>query len=412
MTTPRIDVSDSRSSIYETKDGRWHGKVTVGRKPNGDADIRHRSAPTQREVIRKVRELERQRDSGVVAAVNENTTLGTWLEHWLTHVVAVEKEPKTLASYSSAMRKHVIPVLGAVRLRDVSTETVEKLYASLVHNGARPHTVHAVHRTLSSALAEAVERKRLVLNPVSAAAVAKPEETEVDPLDIAECKRMLACAAEARNGARWGVALALGLRQGEALGLRWADIDLDDGTMRVRRQVQRVTWKHGCGDDAAGVPACGRSRGGSCPARHGGGLLLRKLKTAPSRRDLAIPPTLLAELRKHRQAQLAERLGAPEWKDLDLVFAAPDGGYVDPKHDHDEWHRLREAAGVRPARLHDARHTAATILLILDVHPRTAMEMMGWTDMKTMLRYTHVVSELKQAAAVDVGRALWPTQAD
>ncbi len=213
-----------------------------------------------------------------------------------------------------------------------------------------------------------------------------------------------------RNGARWGVALALGLRQGEALGLRWRNIDLRTGTLGCAGRFQRVTWRHGCEPTPLGRPTCGRKRGCDCPQRHSGGLMLRKLKTRGSARDLQIPDQLLKELRRHRRFQKQERLTAVEWADLDLVFATPTGGYIDPKHDYLEWHHVREAAGIRPARLHDARHTAA-MMLIAGVHSRAAMLVMGWTNPETMLRYTHVVDAVRKDVADKMDDLIWPDRA-
>ncbi len=173
MTKPRVPVSETISLVYQTRsDGRWHGKVTVARKPNGDAIRRHVSGKTRNDVKRKVREVERQRDAALLPVTGRDMTLGAWLERWLERVVYVSLEPKTYASYSSAMRRHVIPELGTVRLRDVSKEMAEDLYALLASRGLSRYTVHSVHRTLRSAMSDAVAREYLPMNPVMKAAVA------------------------------------------------------------------------------------------------------------------------------------------------------------------------------------------------------------------------------------------------
>src|SRR5207244_2016666 len=112
-------------------------------------------------------------------------------------------------------------------------------------------------------------------------------QDEVDPLDADEARAVLAAATDRRNAARWSVALAIGLRQGEALGLQWPDVDLDAGTVSVRQALQRRRWQHGCGSEP-----CGRRRAAECPARHGGGLVLTEVKSKAARRSIALPAGL------------------------------------------------------------------------------------------------------------------------
>ncbi len=139
---------------------------------------------------------------------------------------------------------------------------------------------------------------------------------EIEPLSLAEARTMTALAAERRNGTRWSVALALGLRQGEALGLRWRYVDLDAATLTVRWQLQRQNWRHGCAAPhtcgaryhRASCPRGCTAHARACPKRTGGGLVLAELKTARSRRTIALPAALVTALRAHRAAQLAERI--------------------------------------------------------------------------------------------------------
>ena len=211
------------------------------------------------------------------------------------------------------------------------------------------------------------------------------------------------------NAARWSVALSLGLRQGEALGLMWDDVDLDAGVLRVRRAVQRRTWAHGCSPRRRKEPACGRLRGAECPQRRDGGLVLVEPKTRSSRRSVALPPPLVAELRAHRAAQLRLKLErANVWDHThDLVFCTDWGALIDPHADYRDWKQILRDAGVREVRLHDARHTAATLLLLQGVDIRTVMAIMGWTEMATAQRYVHAVDELRHEAARRMGATLW-----
>jgi integrase len=173
------------------------------------------------------------------------------------------------------------------------------------------------------------------------------------------------------NAARWSVALALGLRQGEALGLAWDDVDLDGGTLTVR--------------------------------------VLVPPKSRAGRRTIALPQPLVDALKAHRSAQAAERLAAgTDWVKSGLVFTQPNGKPIDPASDYRQWHALLAGAGVRRARLHDARHTAATIMLTMGIPARVAMEILGHSQTSlTLGTDSHVVPELAQDAANRVGTALW-----
>jgi integrase len=174
-------------------------------------------------------------------------------------------------------------------------------------------------------------------------------------------------------------------------------------TLRVRYALQRQIARHGCGG------TCGRKRGADCPQRIGGGLVLVEPKSRTSRRTIALPDQLVDALTSHRAAQHAERVHAgTTWVDTGLVFTRPDGRAIDPKDDYQTWKTLLADAGVRDARLHDARHTAATIMLTMGVPARAVMQILGHSQITlTLGTYSHVEPELANEAAQRIGRALW-----
>jgi len=390
------------SSVYQGADGRWHGRVWMGVADDGSPDRRHVSAATEREVLTKVRRLERSRQSGRIAVSGRAPTVEAWLAHWLDNIAAHSVRERTLTGYRSYVRLYAVPGLGKHRLDRLQPEHVESLYRRMLHDGLSPSTVHTLHRILRTALNEAVRRDRIPVNPVTRARAPRLVEREIDPLTQHEAARIVTAATESRNGARWLVGLALGLRQGEALGLRWHDIDLDTGTITVRRALQRATAEHGCGGQ------CGRRRATDCPQRLGGGLTLVEPKSRAGRRRVALPPQLVHALLRHRDDQAVERLTAANlWTEHDLVFTTETGAPIDPRSDWADWKRLLQRADVRDARLHDARHTAATLLLVQGVAPRTVMDIMGWTEARMLSRYQHVVDELRHDAARRMGAALW-----
>jgi integrase len=204
------------------------------------------------------------------------------------------------------------------------------------------------------------------------------EPPEVEPFTEADASRVLDTAAGRRNSARWSVALALGLWQGEALGLRWTDVDLDEARVVIRVQLFHPPWQHGC-FNAEGQPTCHKDPG-RCPDRFGGQPVLMPVKSKAGRRTLSLPFPLADQLRRQSASQAAERLRTGcRWQNHGLVFAREDGAPIRKETDSAEWHRILRLAGVRHGRLHDARHTAATlggqvghrrapVVLVLDAH--------------------------------------------
>ncbi|GHF74263.1 integrase [Amycolatopsis bartoniae] len=415
------------SSIYVGKDGYWHGRVTVGVKDNGKPDRRHVQAKTEAEVIKKVRQLERERDSGTVRKTGQEWTVEKWLMHWYETIAVPNVRYKTRNYYWTAVNKYIVPGIGAHKLSRLEPEHIERFYARLRKEGAKSATLQQVHIALRASLNEAERRNRITRNPIRAVRAPKIEEIEIEPLTVDDARAILAIAHGRRNGVRWAIALALGLRQGEAIGLKWSDLKVewhhgcsvaqpcgkrraDDCPSRqvtamltVRRALQRQTWQHGCDGGK-----CGGKRGADCPKRHSGGLVVVEPKSRAGRRVLSVPPPLVLALLEHREAQDVERQQAADvWQDEGWMFAQPTGRPTDPRADYGEWKDVLKAAGVREARLHDARHTAATFLLVLGVAQRAVMDVMGWSKIDMAQRYQHVPDELRQNIASQLGGLLW-----
>jgi integrase len=395
------------ASVYAGSDGRWHGRVTMGVRDDGKPDRRHVSAKTEAEVTRKVRELEKDRDAGRVKRPGRAWTVEKWLTHWLDNIAAHNVRPKTYAGYQTAVKRHLIPGIGAHRTDRLQPEHLEKLYAAMRAKKLKPATVHQVHRTLRAALNEAMRRGQIVKNPALVAKAPRLVEEEIEPFTVEEAQRILQSTAVRRNGVRYALALALGLRQGEALGLQWRDVSSENGTLTIRRAIQRHTWRHGCGG------TCGGKRGADCPQRRGGGLVVVDTKSRAGRRVMGVPPLLMRALLEHRRAQDKEReLAAELWHEGDWVFAQPIGKPIDPRADYRDWCDLLKEAQVREARLHDARHTAATMLLVLKVPTRAVMDVMGWSQASMATRYQHVPIEVLNGIAKQVEGLLWMSAKD
>jgi hypothetical protein len=284
------------STIYLGKDGKWHGRVTMGVRDDGKPDRRHVERKTESDAIEAVRKLEQERDSGQIRKPGRAWTVEKWLTHWVETIAAPSVRDTTLAGYRTAVYRWLIPGLGAHRLPKLEPEHLEKLYARIIAEGNKPGTAHQVHRTAKTALFVAMRRGHLTKNPAALAKPPRVDEDEIIPFTVEEAQRILDVSTRRRNGVRFAVALSLGLRKGEAHGLKWSRLDLENGVLHTPRQLQRHRWKHGCDDPhVCGMslhktkpckPTCTRHRkpcptvcppnctrhASICPKRHGGGL--------------------------------------------------------------------------------------------------------------------------------------------
>ncbi|WP_329426938.1 tyrosine-type recombinase/integrase [Streptosporangium sp. NBC_01495] len=443
-------TANGESSVFFSEsDGYWHGFVTMGIKDDGSLDRRHCKSKSEQKLRKKVKEFEADREAGRLAQTSRVPTLAEWMAFYLdticTRLVASGKmAPRTLDDYRSKTRVWIIPLLGQHRLNRLLPEHLDKAYSQMHLKGRSPSTVLKVHRILSRALSVAVRREKLNRNVATLIDAPAAADTEIEAFTREEARRILKAAEGRRNAARWSVALALGIRQGEALGLRWSYIDLESGVIRAWFQVQQANFQHGCEDPhACGAKwhrppcktpcrihvhtpdcsancknrkhacpkrPCGKNCGEHarfCPRRTGGGIVFRPRK---GRRKLTLqcPPELLPVLRAHRETQDLERLMVGDaWQDHDLLFPRPNGTPESRTEDWKEWKRLLKIAGVRDGRLHDARHTAGTLLIEQGVHIRVVQEILGHTRVTTTEKYTHVAAPQVRDATARMGAALW-----
>lgn len=393
--------SNGRSTVYKGKDGSWHGRVSVGVRDNGHPDRRHVRGKTRAEVTKKVRELERTRDEGNITKPGDRWTVEKWIDHWLYNIVPAATTGNGWDAYyytAKHLRKHI----GAHKLHRLLPEHLEAMYRNMQQEGSSAGTAHQAHRTARAALNEAVTRGYLTKNPTLIAKAPRVDEAEIEPLNRDEVTKLFKTALEKRNGCRWILAIALGLRQGEVLGLRWSDIDVEEGTLRVTAQRPRPKWKHGCSG------TCGHKHGGHCPQRINERSETAKPKSRAGRRPIGLPQPVLDHLRAHAKEQQHEREQAGNlWHDGDWLFTDELGRPLNHRTDLAHWKELLATAGVRDARLHDARHTAATVLLELGVSDRAAMQIMGWSNIALTQRYQHVTGTVLDTVAEKVGDHLW-----
>ena len=329
-------------------------------------------ARTEREVKRKLVaiQIEMQRKH---LRTDRVPTVGQFLEYWLTQSVRPRVRPLTAAGYSVNVRKHIVPTLGRIRLDRLTPQNVQELLNDRLAVGLSAKTVRYVHQVLRTALGMAVRWDMVDRNVATLVDPPRGKRPRVRTLGPDEARRFLDSVHGHRLEALYSVALALGLRQGEALGLRWQDVDLAGGVVSVRHQLQRIETK----------------------------LTLVEPKTERSRRTLVMPPSIVERLREHSKRQLAEKLWAgSKWAENDLVFANRFGAPLQARRVIAEFHKALRDAGIPRIRFHDLRHSCATLLLIQGVSPRVVMEILGHSEIAmTMDTYSHVAPELQREAA-------------
>lgn len=384
--------------------GYWEAFVWMGTRPDGRPDRRHVERKSKAARNRAVRELERKRDAGVAGKPGRVPTVQEMLTRRLDVVLPQRgRAPRTIEDYRSKCRNDIFPRWGGQRIDRMLPEYLEDGYAEMLDAGHAAGHVRKVHAILSSAYEDEVKRGNVARNPcrlVEAPALAQAEKTA---LTSGQAQAVLTAIEGRRNSARWKIGLACGLRQGEALGLRWSFADLDGGQLRVWYQLQRLTWRHDCPDPGK----CRGRRGADCPKRRGGGLVFREIKER-RRKTVPLDVVLAGFLRAHRAEQARERLAAGNlWEDSDLVFCQPNGRPVDPRADWQEWADILKSAGIPHLGVHAMRHSAATFALDEGVALAVVQELLGHSDIRVTRGYSHVSSPLAEDAAARIGRALF-----
>lgn len=372
--------ANGEGSLYQRPDGYWVAQVDLGWH-HGRRKRKYVAARTRAEAHTKLRAVLTERDRGLVSTARP-MKVKDWFETYRTEVAPSRQRVSTLERLDDTIRLHITPVIGHHRLDQLKPMHLVALYNAKTGAGLAAATVRQIHAIIRRALAVAVKWQLVTQNVATLVDPPSVPRIEVEPLTSTEAQKLLQAALGGRNEARWIVGLALGLRQGEVLGLWWDDIDLDAGTLRVRRALQR---------------------------QRADGLVFTEPKTARSRRTVSLPAPLVASLRAHRSHQLQERLLAGSmWRGSDCVFTTECGSPIDPPNDYRLFKQLLVAAGLREVRLHDLRHTAASLLLLQGVAPRVVMEVLGHSQISlTMNTYSHVVPELKRDAADRMGEVLW-----
>jgi integrase len=354
-------------SIVRRKDGMWQGAVTLV-----DGRRKYLYGGSREEIRRKVASALHSIDTGTLSD-SHGITVGDFLDQWLAEVVKPSVRHWTFTGYEVHVRLHLKPTVGTIPLDKLTPLHVQQLVNGRIAAGMSPRSVRYIRGTLRTALNQAMHWGLISRNAASLVSSPRVEHYEIKPFTPDEARSFLSAIKGDRLAALYSVALTMGLRQGEALGLQWHDVDLEMGYLRISKQLQRIDGK----------------------------FQILEAKTARSRRTLALPASIVDALRAHRIRQQEERriLGAPTQK-WDLVFTTENGRPIDGTVVSHHFHRVLERAGLQQRRFHDLRHSCATLLLVQGVSPRVVMDVLGHSQIAlTMNTYSHVIPELKRDAA-------------
>lgn len=307
------------------------------------------------------------------ATGSEKLAFGEFVEQWLG-AVEPSLRPSSYRRYRDLLSQHAVPIIGHIRLSKLAPLDLQRLYADRLKVGLSSTTVNLIHVLLHRVLKQALRWGMVSRNVTEMVHPPRRATPEIATWSSEEVTTFFAVADEHYLAALWRLALLTGMRRGELLGLKWEDLNIDQATLAVRRTL---------------------SRG------QGGTWELGQPKTAAGRRSIALPASCVAVLRKHRPAQNAERLRLGEiWEDHGFVFTNRTGGPLHVNSLEHQFKKLIRETGLPKIRLHDLRHTSATLLLGQGVHPKIVQERLGHADISmTLNRYSHVTPDMQRLAA-------------
>lgn len=384
-------------SIYKrASDGRWVGAVNLG-DVGGKRVRRVVYGETQAEVVDKITRIREEHRQGLPVAADV-VLVGDFLSTWLENIARPRLRPNTFAGYADTIRVHIKPAIGKLKLQDLTTDHVEALFKRKLDNGLSASTIRGIRAVLRTALQSAVRKGRLVRNVASLAEIPKVIQREIVPLSVEETRRLIESMRGHRFDAAFLVALVLGLRRGEILGLTWQAVDVTSRMLHVKQQLQHLK--------KAGVDALPPKLRGSIHWVDDDHALV-PLKTAKALRSLQMPAVVIDALKRRKKQQARDRLAAGSaWKDQSgLVFTNEDGSVVTGSMITHAWEHVLEAAKLPKKRFHDARHGAGSTLLSLGVDLKTISAFLGHSTIKlTADTYLHASSVVLGDAATKLDK--------
>lgn len=354
-------------SIYQRKDKRWVASF----KPEGEKRI-YLYGKTRKEAYDKLQKAIQEEKQGILAK-GPDRKVGDYLKQWLETIVKPLRRKNTYRQYRSMVNAHLIPAFGEMALRKLTVQHIQVLYAEKLETGSSPATVAVIHAILHKALENAVGWNLISRNVAESVTLPGIPRYEGRFLTQEEARKLFTVAKGTRLEVLLIVAITTGMRRGELLALRWDDVNLENGTLRVERTMSRVA---------------------------GSEYIENAPKTKSSRRKIMLPGIAVKALREHCEKQGQERRSSGDvWQDRNLVFSGLNGRYWAPESMGYQFRKLLVEAGLPRMRFHDLRHSAASILLAMGVHPKVVQELLGHSTITvTMDRYSHLFPSMQNEA--------------
>ena len=355
--------------ITKRKDGRYMARYTIHTPDGPKRKVIY--GRKYKEVERKLNEARGDAARGIIYDA-ENITVGEYLTKWLSDSVRDTVRKRTYERYESIVRVHLGPSIGRVKLKALTPAHVRGLYREKLDSGLAPRSVLHIHRTLSRALKQATDDGLIPRNAAAPVKPPRPRREEMRPLNREQVRSLFEAASGDRLEALYIVAVTAGLRRGELQGFKWEDLDLNAGTLQVRRTLSEPK----------------------------GGYVFEAPKSGKGR-NIRLTQRAVAALREHRKRQLEERMQhAGLWQDHGLVFTSGIGTPLLGGNLNCSFKATLQRAGLPEIRFHDLRHTCATLLLRQGVNPKFVQELLGHADISLILNvYSHVLPDMGDAAA-------------
>lgn len=377
--------TNGEGNIRKRADGKWEARVSLGWRLDPDGTLRRERtsvyADTQAEVVRKRDALLKARAAGVRDAKRE--TVASFLDDWLTQVYA-RNRPGTVKRAEQLIRKHINPRLGSRKLSSVTPMVVQAFLNDSLAAGTSPSTIRYSRVILGAAFKTAVLWGLVERNPVTPTAGPAIRRTQISPLLPDQVRAVLAATRDHQFGPLYQLTVATGLRQSEALGLRWQDVDLANGVLHVRQTIQPVT---------------------------GAGPTAFDPKNSTSRRTIALPVIAVEALTEQQKRQLADQAAASQWSNpTGLVFTRNDGRPLYAAGTTRHLKASLEALGLPSSRsFHNLRHACASFLLAAGVPMKQIQEILGHSSIVTTANiYSHVPEAMAREAAARMEAMLRP----
>ena len=370
---------NGEGSIYQRSDGRWCTQITV--YVGGKRKRPTLYGKTRKEVADKLTRALTDRDSGLSFDA-ENLKLGDYLHRWLEDSKKASVKPVTYQGYERMVRNHLVPTLGRIKLKALTPMHLRGLYREKTDAALSARTVGYVHATIHNALKQAVDDALLTRNVADAVKPPQVRSEEIEPLSPYQVKTLFETVRGDRLEALYVVAVTAGPRQGELLGLKWEDIDLDRSLLQVRRTLSRTK---------------------------GGDTIFSSPRTVKGSRSVKLTANATQALKMHREHQLQEREALVGlWQEHDLVFPTRLGT---PMSRHNLVNRsfkpLLRRAGLPDIRFHDLRHTCATLMLAVGTNPKVVQETLGHANVSVTLDiYSHLLPNMQDQAAEKINELL------